>query len=108
MKTEEGRLKDQVKRYLNQLGAHFHMPVPSGYGRQTIDFLCCVPIYHNGGRIGMFVGIETKAPGGKPTPRQKQCIEEIKAAGGVAFYCDTYEGFLLTMASYGLTPAPKP
>ena len=105
MKTEEGRLKDQVKRYLRQLNAYYHMPVPSGYGRQTVDFLCCIPQYHNGGRIGRFLAIETKAPGKKPTPRQEQCLREVQEAGGVAFYCDTYEGFLLTMAAQGLTPA---
>lgn len=107
MKTEEGKLKDQVKRYLTQLGAYFFMPVQTGYGKQGVDFFCCVPQWHNGGRIGRFLAIETKAQGKKPTPRQEQCMREVQEAGGIAFWCDTYDGFLQTMASYGFTPAPK-
>jgi hypothetical protein len=95
--TEEGHLKIKVKRYLDQLPKMYrHMPVPSGYGSQTLDFLCCIN--------GRFVGIETKASGKKPTPRQEQCMAAIKAAGGAAFWCDSYEGFLLGMAAWGLAP----
>ena len=102
MKTEEGLLKDKVKRYLDALPRMYrHMPVPSGYGTQTLDFLCCID--------GRFVGIETKAKGKKPTPRQQQCIEEIKRAGGAAFWCDDYESFMLNMAAWGLASyAPDP
>ena len=91
MKTPEARLKDEIKTLLKRMGAHYYMPVPSGYGKQTLDFLCCVK--------GRFVGIETKAPGKKPTPRQQQCIDEINAAGGLAFWCDHYEDayFMLGM-----------
>lgn len=102
MKTPEAQLKDQVKRYLVRKRAYFFMPVQMGYGKQTIDFLCCVPVTHNGGRIGRMVGIETKAPGKKPTPRQGQCMKEIIAAGGVAFWADSYESFLLNMRTWGL------
>lgn len=106
MKTEEGRLKDRVKLYLRQLGAYYHMSVPTGFGVPTLDFVCCVPQFHNGGRIGRFIGVETKAPGKKPTPRQQQCIDAINAAGGIAFYTDSYEGFVLTMAAHGF-PGPE-
>lgn len=101
MKTEEGKLKDRVKLWLKQRQAYFFMPVQTGYGAQTVDFLCCVPQWHNGGRIARFVGIETKAPGKKPTPRQELCLKQIAEAGGVAFYCDSYEGFVLSMAAHG-------
>lgn len=106
MKTEEGRLKDRVKLYLNQLGASYHMPVPSGFGKQAVDFLVCVPCWFNGGRVGRFVAIETKAPGKKPTPRQNRYLEEVKRAAGIAFWCDSYDDFLLEMAAHGLTPPP--
>ena len=104
MKTEEGRLKDRVKLYLKQLGAYYHMSVPVGYGRPAVDFVCCIPQHHNGGIVGRFVAIETKAKGGKPTANQKRVLEEVNAAGGVGFYCDSFESFLLTMAMRGLTP----
>ena len=106
MRTLEGELKEQIKLYLKQLGASYYMPVPSGYGRQSVDFLVCCPQWFNHGRIGRYLAIETKAPGKKPTPRQAQFLAEIKAAGGVAFWCDSYEGFLLEMAANGLTPMP--
>jgi hypothetical protein len=100
VKTEEGLLKDKVKRYLDALPRIYrYMPVPSGYGQQTLDFLCCID--------GRFVGIETKAKGKKPTPRQTKCIEEIKKADGAAFWCDDYESFLLNMGAWGLAPRPR-
>jgi hypothetical protein len=34
-------------------------------------------------------------------------MEAIKKAGGAAFYCDSFEGFLIAMACWGLTPAPS-
>jgi hypothetical protein len=97
MKTEEGLLKDKIKRYLDALPRCYrYMPVPAGYGAQTLDFLCCVN--------GRFVGIETKAKGKKPTPRQAACIEQIKKAGGAAFWCDDFDSFLIAMAAWGLAP----
>jgi hypothetical protein len=100
MATEEGLLKIKVKRYLDQLPKSYrYMPVPSGYGTQTLDFLCCIN--------GRFCGIETKAKGKKPTPRQEQCMTAIKAAGGAAFWADSYEGFLIGMAAWGLVPPPS-
>lgn len=93
MKTEEGRLKDYVKKQLDLLHAYRYMPVPSGYGQQTLDFLCCID--------GRFIGIETKAEGKEPTARQSLCIEEIKAAGGIAFWCDSAPSFMLAMKEHG-------
>jgi hypothetical protein len=98
--TEEGLLKIKVKRYLDQLPRMYrYMPVPHGYGTQTLDFLCCIN--------GRFVGIETKAQGQKPTPRQEQCMKAIIAAGGAAFWADSFEGFLIAMSVWGLTPPPS-
>jgi len=83
MKTEEGLLKDEVKKYLNSLHAYWYMPVPAGYGKQTLDFLCCIN--------GRFIGLETKAPGKKPTARQWQCIQQINDAGGIGFFADNLD-----------------
>lgn len=41
-----------------------------------------------GRTVGLYVGVETKAPGGKPTPRQNRTIAEIHAANGVVFVID--------------------
>ena len=107
MQTEEGKLKARVKLYLKQLGAYWHMSVPTGLGRPTVDFVCCIPQHVNGAVVGRFVAIETKASGKKPTANQALVLKEVNDAGGVGFYTDSYEGFLLTMAAKGLTPPPK-
>lgn len=107
MKTEEGILKDRIKLHLKQLGAYYHMSVPTGYGRPTVDFVCCVPCSVNGALVGRFVAIETKSRGKKPTANQARVLEEVNAAGGIGFYTDSYEGYLLTMASRGLTSHPS-
>jgi hypothetical protein len=76
--TPEGRVKAAVnnilKPYIKRGYVYKFMPVQSGFGKKTLDYLLCV-----GGR---FVAIETKAPGKKPTPLQDVCIREIRAAGG--------------------------
>ena len=59
---------------------YYFMPVPSGYGESSLDYLGCYK--------GRFFGIETKKPGGKPTDRQKMVIEKIQKAGGAAFVID--------------------
>jgi hypothetical protein len=41
-----------------------------------------------GTRIGLYVGIETKAEGQKATPRQLLIMDEIRKAGGVVFLID--------------------
>lgn len=114
MKTPEGALKDKIKKWLEARGAYAFMPVPTGYGKTTLDFLVCMPYQATvlasplGKRetawYGRFVAIETKAPGKVPTPRQSQVIREIQTAGGVAFYCDSFEDFLQNMVVYGFNP----
>jgi len=81
--TPEGKVKAAVKKWLKSQGAYFFMPVQSGYGVATLDFLVCLN--------GNFYAIETKAPGKKPTPRQWLIMEEINAAGGRAFWADSVE-----------------
>lgn len=53
------------------------MPVQTGMGASTLDFLYCVE--------GLFIAIETKAGTKKPTPRQEYIAEQIAAAGGLPF-----------------------
>lgn len=83
MKTEEGRLKDQVKAFLKEKGAYYHMPVPSGYGSPTLDFVGCYQ--------GLFIAVETKAPGKEPTARQEATIRTMRAAGGWVIWTDNIE-----------------
>jgi len=50
------------------------MPVQTGMGATSLDFLCC--------SLGEFVAYECKARGGKLTPRQQLVVRQINAAGG--------------------------
>ena len=82
MKTPEGKVKDDVKKYLDSIGAYYFMPVNQGYGQSTLDFLVC--------HKGQFYGIETKRPGIlKPSPRQQLVINQIQRADGRAFVADS-------------------
>jgi hypothetical protein len=75
--TPEGKVKKEVKRVLESLGAYYVMPVTGGYGRQGApDFLVC--------HRGKFFGIETKAGKGKLTALQVMNLKQIINAGGVA------------------------
>ena len=89
MKGPEALVKDDVKSWLKSLGAYTCMVVPGGYGHQTLDFLCCIR--------GRFIGIETKAPGKVPTPRQEACLRAIRAAGGIALWGDNIEAIKIAV-----------
>ncbi len=74
---KEERVKKHVKRLLTKHNAHYFMPVQSGYGSASLDFLGC--------HKGRFLAVETKAPGKHMTPRQELIKDEIEAAGGTVF-----------------------
>lgn len=75
--TPEGKVKKQVRKVLDDLGAYYVMPVTGGYGKQGApDFLVCLN--------GSFFGIETKAGKGKLTTLQEINLKKIIEAGGVA------------------------
>ena len=75
--TPEGKVKKEVRRVLDSLGAYYVMPVTGGYGKQGApDFLVC--------HRGKFFGIETKAGQGKLTVLQEMNLKRIVETGGVA------------------------
>ena len=79
--TPEGRIKAKINKVLAQWeGVYKFMPVQQGLGATTLDYLICVNSH--------FLGIEAKAPGKKPTPRQLLTIQKIRDAGGTAFVID--------------------
>ncbi len=76
--TPEGRVKNKVKVILDGYpGMFYDMPVPAGYGRPTLDFIGCYG--------GLYFAVETKAKGKKPTPRQMDTIDNMRAAGAAVF-----------------------
>jgi len=56
------------------------MPVQSGLGAKSLDYLLCVN--------GRFVAIEAKAPGKDYTALQREHKRHIEEAGGVVFLVD--------------------
>ena len=96
MKTEESALKAKYRAHLKELGAYRFSPVQMGYGMPTLDDIVCLR--------GRFIGLEAKAPGKKPTPRQIQTIKDMQAAGGVAFWFDSYDGYSSNMKLHGFIP----
>lgn len=91
--TPEGRVKARVKRVLDKFKPIYTFwPVPYGYGASTLDCLVCYR--------GAFIAIETKAPGGKPTDRQKMILAKMKASGAETFLIDGQNGELERLETY--------
>lgn len=79
--TPEGKIKSKVSSLLKATpGLYYWMPVPSGFGDATLDYVGCYQ--------GKFFSIETKAPGKKPTKRQEQTIATMERAGAKVFVID--------------------
>jgi len=83
--SAEKKVENQIKRYLDSLGA-YHVKIhgsaymPAG----TPDILACID--------GTFVGIEVKKPkGGVVSALQKLKIKQIRNAGGVALVATSVE-----------------
>ena len=84
--TPEGKVKKQVKEYLQGIGAWYYMPVSNGMGRVGCpDILVCFR--------GFFMAFETKAPGKikNVTANQQREIDEIKRAYGLAHVVDNVD-----------------
>lgn len=76
--TPERRVKAQVRKVLDKLGAYYVMPVTGGYGNSGApDFLVCLH--------GRYVGIECKAGKNTTTPLQEKNLRLIERSGGIAF-----------------------
>lgn len=93
--TPEGKVKALVKRALKTHGVYWHCPVQNGMGAPSLDFICCVE--------GQYVAIETKAPGGKMTPRQQKTAEAICLSGGRVFVVDDGLSLDRMILNLGLT-----
>jgi len=81
MTTPEKKVKDKVKKLLEEYGAYYFMPTTGGYGRSGVpDIVACLR--------GKFIGIECKANGNRPTALQEKNLMEIMNVGGFAVAID--------------------
>ena len=78
--TPEGKVKADIKKLAARLNCWIYMPVSNGMGAATLDFHCAYR-----GRAFL---IEAKAPGKRPTPRQRNTIAAAEARGVPSFVCD--------------------
>jgi len=76
--TPESKVKDKIKKVLEDNHVYYAMPIGSGYGRSGVpDFLCCV--------AGQFLAIEAKATSkDTPTALQIREMKRIEASHGMA------------------------
>jgi hypothetical protein len=79
--TPEKLVKTKVVKVLEAEDVYYFFPATGGYGRSGVpDIVCCVN--------GLFMGIECKANGGKPTALQVRELERIRRRNGVAVVVD--------------------
>lgn len=99
MSTPEGRVKTKVRDSLKAAQAWSFAPISMGpLGRHGIpDIIACVPVTVTeemvGKTLGVFVAVETKAPGKlkNTTPNQRKELKQIAEAHGVALVTDEAE-----------------
>jgi Holliday junction resolvase len=84
----ESRLIDEIKKHVKSLGGKTIKIHQSGLSELGIPDLLVITPKH-----GM-VMVEVKAKGKKPEPIQLIRINEIKRAGGRAFWCASLDDFL--------------
>lgn len=92
--TPEGKVKAEIKKYLDSIGAYYFMPVQTGYGAAGLDFYCCI--------TGHFVAIEAKAPHGQLSARQEDIIKSIIYKLGVAFVARSADDVRKVLYRHGI------
>ncbi len=84
--TPEGKVKEAVRKFLRARGVWFYQPVQNGMGQVGIpDFVCCYK--------GIFIAIETKAPGKMHTvtANQQRVLDQIRDHKGLALVVDSVD-----------------
>ena len=81
MSTPESNVKKRVRTILSDYKGYVITPSTGGYGSSGVpDIVACID--------GIFVGIECKAKGNKPTKLQLKNLQQIVDAGGFAAVVD--------------------
>ena len=79
MQTPEKYEKKKIKQFLDSIGAWHFSPFMAGYGKAGVsDIVFCYR--------GRFGAIEVKREGKLPTKLQELRMEEVRKAGGAAFW----------------------
>lgn len=78
--TPEGCVKRDIKKFLTGRGVYFTMPVQTGFGKRTVDFLVCWG--------GKFVAVEAKRAGARAKRYQEIILQDVRNSGGAAICVD--------------------
>lgn len=84
----EKNFENRVKKFLESQGCWFVKFFANAYTKSGVpDLLVCCN--------GYFIGVEIKAPNGKPSELQKRNIRKINESGGtgVILYPDQFDNF---------------
>jgi len=97
VKTPEGNVKDNIKKWLKKWVPSFwyYMPVHTGWGEHGIpDYVGCLPVKvtHDmvGKEIGLFVTIEAKKPKPKGKLTQYQADKKIEIVDARGLYLTVF------------------
>lgn len=89
--TPEGRVKDAIRKAFKEYhpDAFTFLPAAGVMGSNGIpDFVCCVPLEITpdmvGQTVGIFAGVEAKTMRGKVSDLQRDKLNKIAEAAGVA------------------------
>lgn len=78
MSTPEKKVKDNVRKVLDDMKCYYFFPATHGYGRSGVpDIVGCYK--------GFFFAIECKAGKNQPTALQQREMRKIMEAGGATF-----------------------
>ena len=94
MKSEK-TFENKVKLYLKQKGAYFIKTHGDRFSKVGVpDLIVCYK--------GLFIGIELKAPNGKPSELQLYNLREIEKSGGISYllYPKYFEKFKKDLESF--------
>ena len=94
MKSEK-TFENKVKLYLKQKGAYFIKTHGDRFSKVGVpDLIVCYK--------GLFIGIELKAPNGKPSELQLYNLREIEKSGGISYllYPKDFEKFKKDVESF--------
>lgn len=87
MKSEK-TFENKVKLYLKEKGAYFIKTHGDRFSKIGVpDLIVCYK--------GLFIGIELKAPNGKPSELQLYNLREIEKSGGISYllYPEDFKDF---------------